>query len=327
MPDRLTNSVGIFAKDLCGPLFDVRESVRTIGRLGFTGAFIGTALCASPTLDRRELEDVRHAAHESGVKLGLSIGMLNPYQPGRSAALTAGNGDLATGLLKLAEAALWLGQPDVMLVVGTEDDRFNRSIAWSDQLAAVTSFLKRLEPDFRSLGSRVLIKTHQEITSWEVRRMLEDLGSDHFGAAFDPVNLIVRMEDPLAAADRLAGLIGQVHVDDARLLWNGSGYGRSLCPVGEGCIDWPALITRIGTTDPHAFYWGEIHRAELVMPFLGEDWFQAHPDIELTEVAQWFSKGMALSGPPPSLVEDVNERVRAVTAFLTGSNERKRAFV
>ncbi|AJY74747.1 sugar phosphate isomerase/epimerase family protein [Paenibacillus beijingensis] len=318
MSDGLMKRAGIFAKDLYGPTFDVRDAVQAMGRQGFAGAFIGTPFIASPTLDKQELEDVRQAADESGVSLGLSLGMLNPYQPARSTeALAAGSGDLATGLLKLAEAALLLGQPDVMLVVGTEDDRFNRSIAWSDQLAAVLSFLKRLEPALGSLGSRVLIKTHQEMTSWEVRRLLEELDPGHFGAAFDPVNLIVRMEDPLAAADRLAGLIGQVHVDDARLLWSGRGYSRSLCPVGQGCIDWPALIARIGATDPNAFYWGEMHRAELVMPFLNEGWFDAHPDIETAEVAQWASKGMPLSPPPPSLVGDVDERVRAVTAFLT----------
>ncbi|GHH99767.1 sugar phosphate isomerase/epimerase family protein [Neobacillus kokaensis] len=323
MLDKLPKRVGIFAKDLCGSSFDVRDSVQKAGYHGLKGSFIGTALNASPTLDKLELEDIRQVAQESGITLGLQLGMHNPYCPERSSdALKVGNGDLAKGLLKLTEAALQLGQPNVMMVVGMEEDRFNRSVPWSTQLAEVSSFLKQLEPDLRSLGARVLIKTHEEITSWEVRRLLEGLDPNSFGVAFDPVNLIVRMEDPIAAADRLAGLIYQVHVDDAHLLWNGRGYSRLLCPVGKGCIDWPALIARIGETDPNAWYWGEIHRAELDTPFLNEGWFDEHPDIGIAEVATWVSKGMPLSQSPQSLVGDIDERIHTVIRYITGSDTR-----
>lgn len=296
----------------------MRDSVQKALQYGLKGSFIGTALNASPTLDQWELEDIRQVAQESGIILGLGIGMLNPYRPERSSeALKVGNGDLAKGVCKLTEAALLLGQSDVMLVVGKEEDRFDRSVGWSDQLEEVSSFLKRLEPDLRSLGSRVLIKTHEEITSWEVRRLLEVLDPDLFGVAFDPVNLIVRMEDPIAAADRLAGRIGQVMVDDGRLLWSGQGYARLLCPVGKGCIDWPALISKISESDPDAWYWGEIHRAELETPFRTEGWFEMHPDNGIAELATWISMGEPLSESRQLLVGDVEERIREVTSFLT----------
>ncbi|MET3289456.1 UNVERIFIED_CONTAM: sugar phosphate isomerase/epimerase [Brevibacillus sp. OAP136] len=318
MLDKMSGNVGIFAKDLCGPSFHVRDSVQKALQYGLKGSFIGTALNASPTLDQWELEDIRQVAQESGIILGLGIGMLNPYRPERSSeALKVGNGDLAKGVCKLTEAALLLGQSDVMLVVGKEEDRFDRSVGWSDQLEEVSSFLKRLEPDLRSLGSRVLIKTHEEITSWEVRRLLEVLDPDLFGVAFDPVNLIVRMEDPIAAADRLAGRIGQVMVDDGRLLWSGQGYARLLCPVGKGCIDWPALISKISESDPDAWYWGEIHRAELETPFRTEGWFEMHPDNGIAELATWISMGEPLSESRQLLVGDVEERIREVTSFLT----------
>lgn len=318
MLDKWPTRVGIFAKDLCGSSFDVRDSIQKARQHGLKGSFIGTALSASPTLDRWELEDIRQMAQESGITLGLSIGMLNPYRPERSSdARKAGDGDIVKGLLRLTEAALRLGQPNVMLVVGKEEDRFDPSVAWSAQLAEVSSFLKRLEPGLRSLGARILIKTHEEITSWEVRRLLEALDPDLFGAAFDPVNVIVRMEDPLAAAERLAGLIGQVHVDDARLLWRGRGSARLLCPVGTGCIDWSSLISKIHASDPDAWYWGEIHRAELDTPFRNEGWFDSHPDIEVSELATWLSKGMPLSESPMSLVGNIEERIEKVTSFLT----------
>ncbi|WP_223588205.1 sugar phosphate isomerase/epimerase family protein [Neobacillus bataviensis] len=322
MLDKLPKKVGIFAKDFCGSSFDVRDSIQEALHHGLKGCFIGTARNASPTLDQSELDDIRQVAQESGIMLGLQIGMVNPYRPERSSdALKVGNGNLAKGLLKLTEAAHQLGQPNVMLVVGMEEDRFNRSVAWSDQLAEVSSFLKRLEPDLRSLGSRVLIKTHEEITSWEVRRLLEVLDPDLFCVAFDPVNLIVRMEDPIAAADRLAGLIGQVHVDDARLIWNGRGFSRVLSPIGKGCIDWSALISRISASDPDAWYWGEIHRAELDIPFRNEGWFEHHPDIDITELAIWISKGSPLCESPQSLVGNIDERIRSVTKFLTGQTK------
>ncbi|SFB50570.1 Sugar phosphate isomerase/epimerase [Cohnella sp. OV330] len=326
---------GIFAKDLCGPAFGLEEAVEAAVRHGYAGVHLGSPASVSPALDGGELEAARRRALSAGVTLGVSIGALNPYQPSRSEqALQAGGGDLATGVLKLAEAGLRLGQTDAMLSVGTEYDRFNRSVEWSEQLRAVAAFLKRVQPDLRSLGARVLVKSHQEITSWELRRLLDELDPDVFGAALDPVNLIVRMEDPLAAAARLAGRIGQVHMDDAMLVWTGGGagegaFGRMLCPLGRGCIDWPALIAAVEETDPDAWYWGEIHRAELTMPFARAGWFDDHPDLGLAEFASWASKSQqpgsfAGSYPAPIqgavapegfLLGDVPSRVRAVASF------------
>ncbi|WP_054939426.1 sugar phosphate isomerase/epimerase family protein [Paenibacillus ihuae] len=311
---------GIFAKELFAPAIPVRAGIQEAADRGFDGLYLGSPASISPELDRKELEEAGQFAKQAGIVLGISAGMLNPYQPGRSVeALEAGGGDLALGLLRLIEAARWLGQHEVMLVVGTEYDRFNRTLEWSEQLRAVASLLRRIQPDVRSIGSRILIKTHQEITSWEVARLLDGLEPEVFAAAFDPVNLIVRMENPLAAAGRLAGRISQVHVDDAQLLWSGSGLARALCPAGTGCIPWPDLTGQIRRSDPGAWYWGELHQAELVMPFLSPGWFDEHADIGLEETASWLSKAQPLVQARPSLIGVKDERVAGLLAYLAAS--------
>ncbi|CAH1208642.1 hypothetical protein PAECIP111892_03149 [Paenibacillus auburnensis] len=320
MSEVLAGRRGIFAKELFAPELPVREAIVRAAERGFNGLYLGSPTSISPELDRKELEEAGQFAKRAGIVPGISAGMLNPYQPGRSAeALEAGGGDLALGLLRLIEAARWVGQPEVMLVVGTEYDRFNRSLEWSEQLSAVAYLLRRIQRDVRSIGSRILIKTHQEITSWEVARLLDQLDSTVFAAAFDPVNLIVRMESPLAAARRLAGRIGQVHVDDAQLLWSGSGLARALCPAGSGCIPWPELIGLIRRSDPGAWYWGELHQAELVMPFLSPGWFGDHPDISLAEIVSWLAVAQPLVPAPPSLIGVKDERVTGLLAFLAAS--------
>lgn len=211
-------------------------------------------------------------------------------------ALSVGDGNLALGMVRLVEAALELGATQPMVVIGREDDRFDREVPWLEQLSGVLEVLWQVSGDVRTLGARVLIKTHQEIASWEVLRLLEAVGSESFGVAFDPVNLLVRMEDPVEAAARLAGCIAQVHLDDCRIVSGRKGFARQLCPMGDGSIDWANLSNHLMLPDPDAWYWGEIHLAELVMSFYDPAWFDYHPDIELIEVASWCSNGCLIDG-------------------------------
>ena len=47
------------------------------------------------------------------------------------------------------------------------------------------------------------MKTHEEITTTEAMRLVEEVGEDVLGIAFDPVNVVVRGELPTAAACRV----------------------------------------------------------------------------------------------------------------------------
>jgi sugar phosphate isomerase/epimerase len=277
---------------------------------------IGTPTEISPALDHVELTAFAEFAEDAGLRIAVSLGSLNPVRPDRSPeALAAGDGDLRAGFVALVRAAARLGARSAMLVVGREEDRFASPVPFSEQLSLLGELLAAVRSRIEDTGVRVLIKTHQELTSWEALRLVDSAGSA-YGVAFDPVNSIVRMEDPLGAARRLAGAIGQVHVDDARLVAWAGGVGRALCPIGDGVLPWSDLIAAVGTSDPDAWWWGEAHRAELTMPFRADGWFRAHPDAPLEEIASWLAQAAGDAGGVPVLLGDVDERVEALVARL-----------
>ncbi|WP_353809613.1 sugar phosphate isomerase/epimerase family protein [Agromyces sp. SYSU T00194] len=306
---------GVFVKELSD---SVDDGIDRAAELGLGGAHLNSPLEVDPALDPGALAAFADRAAALGLRLGVGVGSLNPFRPDRSPeAFTAGRGDLDRGFFALVAASVSLGCHTPMVVVGREEDRFASPTPWTDQLAAVGALLTRLAPALRELGARVLIKTHQELTTFEAARLVESVGSDVTGVAFDPTNSIVRMEHPVTAASRLAGLIGQVHVDDARLVAWGDGLGRALVPIGGGDVDWTAVVAAVASTDPTAMWWGEIHRAELTMPFRQAGWMTAHPDAPLNEIATWLGTAAGQSEPTPAtLLGDLPARIDAVTAAL-----------
>jgi sugar phosphate isomerase/epimerase len=210
------------------------------------------------------------------------LSFVNPALPGRSdVALRIGEGDLEAGLRRLIAAAGGIGIGELMFVVGKIEDRFSDLVPWSAQLEAVGDLLARLAPMLRELGVRLILKTHEEITSVEVATLVKRVGSDVLGAALDPVNSLCRVEEPVAAAQRLAGCIAQIHVDDAVLRFQERGIRRFLAPVGDGVVNWE----RIRALAPDAHLWIEMHSGQFLMPVFDGSWLRRQPGIALADYA------------------------------------------
>lgn len=265
--------------DACSALERARE-------LGFTGCLFGTPLELSPTLDAGRLREVRQHADGLGLTLGLGAGQIHPYRLERTDAVCAlGDGDFGRGLEKLVRAAAAIGCHDLFFVVGLVEDRADRTVPWADQLAAVERFLRGFAPVLRDAGVRLTVKTHEEITTFEIVRLVEAVGPDVLGVALDPVNVLVRVEDPVAAAARVAPYVRSVHLDDAVVRRTDEGFARRLVPLGAGSVDWTAILAALAEHAPRAAYWVELHRAAFDMPVYDPDWLCLQPDLGVTEFA------------------------------------------
>ncbi|HEY0918610.1 sugar phosphate isomerase/epimerase family protein [Devosia sp.] len=260
---------------------DPRADLAATAGLGLSGLMFGSPFEISPGLDRDELAAFKADADALGLALGCGLGSLNVARPERVARIVdAGGGDLRAGLLRLLDAAALLGARTPYFYVGTIEDRLYAGLAWADQLAHVAAVLRELAPALRERGMSLLVKTHEEITSAEIVALIEAVGPDVLGVAFDPVNVVVRGEAPLPAARRLAPHVRQVHLDDCDIRWTGRGVRRVLCPMGEGVVDWPVLLASFAG----AACWIDLHRGEFDMPLFEPEW-QAHaPGLAVAEL-------------------------------------------
>jgi sugar phosphate isomerase/epimerase len=234
----------------------------------------------SDTLDSGALAEVAAEASRQGIALSATLGAVNPALPLRGDMLVkAGNGDFEAGLRRLVTLAADIGIRDQFFVIGMIEDRFSTEVDWQAQRDAVAALILRLAPVLRERGARLLLKTHEEITTTEIVELVRRVGPDLLGVALDPVNVVCRMEEPLAAARRVAPYVASIHVDDAILRFEPDGVRRYLAPVGEGVLDWNALLALV----PQARIWLEMHSGQFSMPVFDPDWLRAQPDIAVAE--------------------------------------------
>lgn len=244
--------------------------VRALG--GDTLLLLGTPRQASPTLDRVELAEVGVEADRLGIELAASIGSVHPdrYRPDDAALLLAGGRHL--------------GVTSYHVTFGVMADRFAAAPTWEEQLVAGVGPLRRLVWEAER---PVVLRTHEEMTTMELTRLIDDIGHDGLCVGFSPVNVVTRLEDVTAAFNRLSGLIHTLFLDDCVLPRTHSGLARRLWLLGCGCVPWQDLLT---STSPQVTAVVDIHQAEFDMPVYDADWLRHQPDLTAIELSAVYQR-------------------------------------
>ncbi|MDX6740806.1 sugar phosphate isomerase/epimerase family protein [Actinocorallia sp. A-T 12471] len=324
-------------------------TLREAHKAGLEGVFFRSALELSPTLDPGELRAVVALADELGMYVEVGTAKVNPFAaPEAPEVRELGDGDYLRGLEKLIVACAQAGVRELWSATANYKfalpgrlgcDRFRTDVTWSEQLEATAKVLARLGPLLRDLGVHLNLETHEEITTFELVRLIEDAGPDAFGITFDTANVLLRCEDPVAAAHRVAPYVRQTHVRDAALLLTPDGIRRFLLPCGQGVIDWAALLRPLVAHAPRLTLSIEGvmgRRFPLPLSIYDPVWHDGHPDLttrdlaELVRLADAYGRDAAaglrpgyarLSEPVPveerlAFVTDSASHLRAVLATL-----------
>ena len=318
------------------------EIVDHAHRLGMEGIYFRTVLDITPTLDLGVLRELRAHCDDLGMYLQMGLAKVNPYATAEAPEIRVlGDGDYTRGMLKMLEACrvgadcgeLWVAccnykanLPGMYAI-----DRFRTEAPWPDQLQAIEKYLRLLAPAVRDFDAHLNIETHEEITSHEVVRLVESVGPDVLGITFDTANVLVRGEDPVAAARRVAPYVRATHLRDSALGVLPDGLGRIFAAVGQGVIDWPGLMGELFTAVPDLHASIEPAGSTLVVsiPYSDPVWRDAHPDLDDVEVdtlvrlAEDYAK-RAENGEVPAFADlpgatyDGDEFIRSSAAVLRG---------
>jgi sugar phosphate isomerase/epimerase len=279
-----------------GPLRSLNHAVE----LGMEGIFFRTVLEMSPTLDPAELGAIRARADELGLYLEAGLGKVNPYASAEAPELRAiGDGDTRLGFERMMRACaaidcreLWIGTANFKPQFPTPYcyDRFRTDAPWADQLAATEKFLKLLAPVARDLGIHMNLETHEEITSWEVVRLVEAVGPDVMGVTLDVGQMIHRGESAVRAAERVAPYVRQTHIKDISVHRSPErvpgGIARQVRPIGEGIVDFEAIVGLLLAHRPETNLSIEhpSTRAAGTIPIDDPRWLESHPDLTRAEL-------------------------------------------
>lgn len=274
--------------------------------LGMEGTFFRTVQDMSPTLDLGLLRAVRQRADELDMYLETGLGKVNPYcTPETPELRQAGNGDILLGFRRMMEVCAEIGCTELWAGTASSKgiyprrfsvDRFRTDVSWDDQLVAIEKFLGRLAPIARDLGIHINLETHEEITSFEILRLIETLGADVIGVVYDSSNGLQRAEHPVEAARRVAPYTRQTHLKDAAVVATEGGALMQFRPCGQGVVDFRGALEVILAANPdiNLTIENEEPSDEPLKPYAARlleiydpEWLAAHPDLDVGEYARY----------------------------------------
>jgi sugar phosphate isomerase/epimerase len=239
-----------------GPL----NSLDHVRELGLGGVFFSTVLDMSPTLDSIELAEIKAKADDLGLYLEAGVGKINPYCSAEAPEFRAiGDGDIILGFTRMIEASAAIGCHELWVSPGNfkseyrgrlANDRFRTDVSWNEQLKATENVLLKLAPVARANAVHLNMETHDEITSFEILRMIETVGEDCMGVVFDTANGLQRAEHPVFAAKRIAPYVRQTHIKDAYVGHATGGLDFQTRPVGRGIVDFATIIPILAKANP-----------------------------------------------------------------------------
>lgn len=239
-------------------------------------------LCGlSSERDAGELRAVRDYAEARGLYTHVSLSVTcNPH-------LTKLSLDDQAEQIRLdIEAAAACDWHELHTSMGGGDERYVHPVPWTQHLADTAALIRQLGPVLREHGSRVNIETHGDVTTFELIRLIEDVGPDIAGICLDTANVLCQCEDPIDAARRAAPYTHLTHIKDGAISLMQRGYRRQNLPPGAGMLDWRTILPALAEHEPNLPLSIEDHKWLFEFQVFDDHWLRLHPDLTREEFAK-----------------------------------------
>ncbi len=237
-------------------------------------------------LDPVALADFRRRADGLGLYLEVGLPTPNPVRRSRQEGRPVSAAEQADDLGRHVAAVAALGCRYARVYVGDRHDRFRRDTPWAAQIDATCEVLRRLTPVLRERGIKVAIETHADLTADELLALLDRLDPDVAGVTLDTGNLVMRLDDPVRAAERLAPRVLGTHVKDCVLAFTPRGLCWQARPVGSGILPMPDLLAPLLRVNPGLNLTIELHPRTYDLPTRDPTWLAFFPDRKAESLAR-----------------------------------------
>jgi sugar phosphate isomerase/epimerase len=265
-----------------------------------------------PDMDTNRLIDFRRQADALGLYVEVGLTSPNPVRRARALGHPVTAQEHARTLRREVEAVAALGCSFARAYVGDRHDRFRTDVSWSHQIEATLEVLAPLVPFLNEFGVRIALETHADLMVDELLRIVERLGEASAAVTLDTGNLVMRLDDPVRAVERLAPWVVCTHVKDAVLAFTDRGLCWQARPVGAGGLPIPDLLVPLARHNPRLNLSIELHPRTYDLPIFDPAWLSFFPGLRAENLAavvrlawqceQRFQEG---SLPRPEVVEAI----------------------
>ena len=192
-------------------------------------------------LDREERDRLVEHLHTSGLELVLDCGWnTTPAEIGAEV-------ERVLGLA--AEVGARAVRTTISRCLAGDRGRYGHQ-GWKDHLSALVKPLRRAADVADDVDIPFGIENHQDICSYELLWLLEQVGSRRCGVVMDCGNALAVGEHPAAFAERILPHLVHVQLKDYVVHPTPSGWRFVRCALGEGVVDWPDLVARFDAGAP-----------------------------------------------------------------------------
>lgn len=164
---------------------------------------------------------------------------------------TALDVDQITTLIPLAKK---FGSPIIRIksstILGCDRKKLGRP--WADHVGHCIAVLRELAPKLREEGVRIAVENHQDLDSSDLLQIVDAVGADVVGVNFDIGNAFSTCEDPIVFARRTGPYISNIHLKDYKIFRTDEGFRLVRCPLGEGSVDFRAILPLLTRNSPDA---------------------------------------------------------------------------
>ncbi len=265
--------------------FNTEATLRFARAHRFDGVQFLDAASIDGHLDPKALGEFRAMADEMGLYLEAGMPSPNPFRHSVELGRAVAVGELTGLLAKHVEALAALGCRHARLYIGDRHDRFRTDHTWTEQLEASSLVVRELTPRLKSHGIRLAIETHADLTCDELLALLDRLDPEIAGITLDTGNLAMRLDDPLAAAEKLAPFVVATHIKDMALAFTERGLCWQARPIGSGILPMPDLLATVLRARPDVALSIELHPRTYDLPIYDPRWLAFFPSLRPESLA------------------------------------------
>ncbi|MCZ2147895.1 MAG: sugar phosphate isomerase/epimerase [Bryobacterales bacterium] len=252
-------------------------------------------------MDPKHWAEVRAWSKDMGLHLETGGGAILP----RTA---ADYPNIIATLRKNIERAAAMGSPIVRALLAS--DRYSLPEGSVERhIETAVKILREVRGPVMDAGLKIGIENHKELQAWETRLLIETAGKEFVGSYLDTGNPVFVAEDPLTTVEELGPYAVTFHLRDSVIYEHPDGIAVQWVPLGEGTVDFKALIARASQILPpvHIYCKPITARPPVVIPaYSTEFWNKWFPRARSRDLVRFLA--LAKRGRPydkPHLTADV----------------------
>jgi len=255
-------------------------------------------------MDPKHWADVRAWSKDHGLHLETGGGAILPKTADRYAQVVA-------TLRKNIERAAALGSPIVRALLAGDRYSMPDDGPVEPHMETAIKILREVRSQAMDAGLKIGIENHKELQAWQTRQVIETAGKEFVGSYLDTGNPVFVAEDPMTTVEELGPLAVSFHLRDSVVYEQPDGIAVQWVPLGEGTVDFKALVARAAEILPqvHIYCKPITARPPVTIPVYSQEfWTKWFPRARSRDLSRFIA--LAKRGRPydkPHITADVGE--------------------